>query len=196
MDRRLTAVAAAGALLLAGCGDSSDSGSSTTTQTVTQTVESTASASSKSGASRTTAPSSGNPLTLGQTFKTSSLAITVSEVKSLRVTENGQWDAVKNADDRFVAFRVKTCTKEASPLSWSPWKIVGADDGQYPALDITPTPTEFPRPAYPHATDASQVVPAGQCRSGWIVAPMTKDTQPSRISYRNSDGDAREWAAK
>lgn len=198
MNAKVTAAYAVGALLLTGCSGGGDSGESSSTAPATVTV--TASSSTPPAGTTTTdaaasASSSSGVLKLGQTFESDRLSTTVQEVKPLDI-DGEALDPLKSADERFVGFRVKTCTKVAGLLSWRAWSILGADYGDYPALDVSPTPTEFPRPAYPHAMDASETIAAGQCRTGWIVAPVSSSTQPERVTYQNAQGDNAEWAVK
>lgn len=176
-------------LAVAGCG-----GNDQVAKTVTRTVE-LGESSGRPAESSEKSGSEASVLKLGQTYRATAVSTTVYEVRNLHVSGGGT-EALKSANERFVGFRVKTCLSQRSGLNWAPWRVVGADSGDYPALDVTPIPTEFPRPAYPQGSTEADIMPKGQCRMGWIVAPVSRSTTASRIVYQNRDGDRSEWSVK
>ena len=185
MNRRL-AIAAAPLILLAAC---SSGGGSSEPSTVTQTVTSSSSASSSSEATASSSSSSASPLRVGETYTSATSKVTLLEVK-----QNAGKDetGIISSDQHYAAIKVKTCIKDAGYVSFLRWNFVDSDGGEFEPLDVTPPPSEWPHPVFPHDGEEAPKRPAGSCVTGWIVTGVNQDTKITAIHYR-ADGSTGVW---
>lgn len=84
---------------------------------------------------------------------------------------------------------VKTCIGSDSTLSWSPWSLVDADGGNYPAANYMYG--GWMTPQYPFAGE--RAYRAGDCVKGWIIFDVPPTARFLEVSYGNSSGDTATW---
>lgn len=186
MYGRVVAVAASTAVL-AGCSGGEVRGPSSVTVTVTESATATTTVSVPGQAL------TANPRKLGESYRAGPIELTVREIKRFALSGSNV-DDLKGPDESFWGVSIRACPKEVGPFGWLAWTIIGADGGNYVTTNGRNPPAEFPRPVYPEVTGPQNAVPVGECRTGWIVAPVKNSTTPLRVAYRSSDGQAQQWA--
>lgn len=93
--------------------------------------------------------------------------------------------------ERWDAVLVKTCVGMADgvALSWLPWRLTDAKDGEFEASGETAG--DFLAPQYPFAGD--RVVPRDRCVRGWIYFGVPKSARISGVNYANDAGSTHDW---
>jgi hypothetical protein len=100
------------------------------------------------------------------------------------------------ASERWYAVLVEACVdklpdkEKAVTLAWSPWTVVGSDNGRFPASNTTGG--DFPKPEY--SFSGTESFRLGECTKGWLMFAVNKSAQVGKIRYSNDSGEVAEWS--
>lgn len=173
--------------LVAGCGGGSSTATKTVTKTVTATATVTAAQAETSAATAASSTAHG-ALAVGKTASLQGAKVTVLHVGD----KNAATDELIGSDQRFVGVEVRVCLADAGNVSYEPWRVLGSDGGEYEAIDVTPSPTDWPHPDYPYDVPDDPQRAAGSCITGWMMFGVNKSAKATKVVYRSDAGTA-QW---